>query len=61
MEGVRQANRIIKQCIEKLPAGAVMADEPKVTLPPKDLVLKDMEHLTPPVHTYYKRPDRTGG
>lgn len=42
---MRQANRIIKQCIENLPAGPVMAAEPKFTLPPKDLVLKDMEHL----------------
>lgn len=45
IEEMRQANRIIKQCIEKLPAGPVMADAPKFTLPPKDLVLKDMEHL----------------
>jgi len=42
---MRQANRIIKQCIENLPAGRVMADAPKLTLPPKDLILKDMEHL----------------
>jgi NADH dehydrogenase I D subunit len=42
---MRQANRIIKQCIEKLPAGPVIADAPKFTLPPKDMVLKDMEHL----------------
>lgn len=42
---MRQANRIIKQCIEKIPAGPVMADAPKLTLPPKDMILKDMEHL----------------
>lgn len=42
---MRQANRIIKQCIEKLPSGPVMADEPKFTLPPKDMVLKDIERL----------------
>jgi len=42
---MRQAIRIIKQCIENLPAGPVMADAPKFTLPPKDMVLKDMEHL----------------
>jgi NADH dehydrogenase I D subunit len=42
---MRQANRIIKQCIEKLPEGPVMADAPKFTLPPKEMVLKDMEHL----------------
>jgi NADH dehydrogenase I D subunit len=42
---MRQANRIIKQCIEKLPPGPVMADAPKFTLPPKDRVTDDMEHL----------------
>ncbi len=42
---MRQANRIIKQCIEKLPEGPVMADAPKFTLPPKEMILKDMEHL----------------
>jgi len=42
---MRQANRILKQCIENLPEGPVMADAPKFTLPPKDMVLKDMEHL----------------
>ena len=45
MGEMRQANRIIKQCIEKLPTGPVMADAPKFTLPPKDKILKDMEHL----------------
>ena len=59
MEEMRQANRIVKQCIEKLPAGAVMADEPKFTLPPKDLVLKDMEHLIHQFISDHKRPDCT--
>jgi len=45
MGEMRQANRIIKQCIEKLAAGPVMADFPKFTLPPKDLILKDIERL----------------
>ena len=46
MEELRQSNRIIKQCIEKLPRGPVMApDAPKFTLPPKDRVLADMESL----------------
>jgi NADH dehydrogenase I D subunit len=45
IEEMRQATRIIKQCVEKLPSGPVMADAPKFTLPPKDMVLKDMEHL----------------
>ncbi len=45
MEEFRQSNSIIQQCIEKLPEGPIMADAPKFTLPPKDKVLSDMEHL----------------
>lgn len=46
MEELRQSNRIIKQCIEKIPRGPIMApDAPKFTLPPKDRVLADMESL----------------
>jgi NADH:ubiquinone oxidoreductase subunit D len=46
MEEFRQSTRIIKQCIEKLPKGPVMAPEAsKVSLPPKDNVLKDMESM----------------
>jgi len=45
MEEFRQSNSIIRQCIEKIPDGPVMADAPKFTLPPKDRVLSDMEHL----------------
>jgi NADH dehydrogenase I D subunit len=46
MRELRQSNRIIRQCIEKLPTGPVMApDAPKFTLPPKDRVMKDMESL----------------
>lgn len=45
IEEMRQANRIITQCIEGLPTGPVMADAPKFTLPAKEMVLKDMEHL----------------
>ncbi len=46
MEELRQSVRIIKQCIEKLPKGPIMApDAPKFTLPPKDKVLKDMEAM----------------
>lgn len=43
---LRQSALIIKQCLEKLPQGPVMApDAPKFTLPPKERVLKDMESL----------------
>ncbi len=46
MEEIRQSNRIIRQCIEKFPEGPVMApDAPKLTLPPKNNVLKDMESM----------------
>lgn len=46
MNELRQSNRIIKQCIEKLPTGPIIADNaPKFVLPPKDRVMKDMESL----------------
>ncbi len=45
MEEFRQSNAIIRQCIEGIPEGAIMANAPKFTLPPKDKVLSDMEHL----------------
>lgn len=46
MEELKQSNRIIKQCIEKMPTGPIMApDAPKFTLPPKDRVLTNMESL----------------
>jgi len=46
MEELKQSNWIIKQCIEQLPRGPIMAtDAPKFTLPPKDRVLTDMESL----------------
>lgn len=46
MEELRQANRIIKQCLEQMPKGPIMSpDAPKFTLPAKDRVLVDMESL----------------
>lgn len=46
MEELKESNRIIKQCIEKMPTGPIMApDAPKFTLPPKDRVLTNMESL----------------
>ncbi len=46
MEELRQSNRIIKQCIEKLPRGPIMTpDAPKFTLPPKDNILRNMEAM----------------
>ena len=48
---MRQSNNIIRQCIEKLPAGPVMADEPKFTMRPKD----EMMAITHPTkqHAYF--------
>lgn len=46
MEELRQSNRIIRQCIEKLPKGPIMApDAPKFTLPAKDNILRNMESM----------------
>jgi NADH dehydrogenase I D subunit len=46
MEELRESNRIIRQCLDKLPAGPIMAPEAvKFTLPSKDRVLADMESM----------------
>jgi NADH dehydrogenase I D subunit len=46
MVELRQSALIIKQCIEKLPRGAILSpDAPKFTLPPKERVMGDMESL----------------
>ena len=45
MEEFRQSISIIRQCINKIPDGPIIADAPKFTLPAKDRVLSDMEHL----------------
>ncbi len=46
MEELRQSARIIKQCIEQIPAGPILAPEAhKFVLPPKENVLKSMEAL----------------
>lgn len=45
MEEMRQSARIIKQCLEQMPPGPIMADEPKYIPPPKQQVMRDMESL----------------
>ncbi|MBF0557708.1 MAG: NADH dehydrogenase (quinone) subunit D [Nitrospirae bacterium] len=46
MEELKQSNFIIRQCLEQMPKGAILApDAPKFTLPAKDKVLNDMESL----------------
>lgn len=43
---LRESNKIIRQCIEKLPRGPILApDAPKFTLPAKDRILGDMEAM----------------
>jgi NADH:ubiquinone oxidoreductase subunit D len=36
---LRQSNNILRQCLEKLPKGPIMADAPKYTLQPKDKMM----------------------
>jgi NADH-quinone oxidoreductase subunit D len=42
---MRQSNRIIKQAITNMPSGDIIADDPKVSLPPKEKVYKDIDAL----------------
>ena len=39
------SNSIVEQAVERLPKGPIMANDPRVTLPPKDDVMKDMAAL----------------
>ncbi|MGA6827892.1 NADH dehydrogenase (quinone) subunit D [Nitrospira sp. NS4] len=45
MEEMRQSARIIAQCLDLLPSGPIIADEPQYIPPPKQLVMRDMESL----------------
>ena len=45
MEEMRQSARIIKQCLDQMPQGPIMADVPQYIPPPKPLVMRDMESL----------------
>ena len=45
MEEMGQSARIIAQCIDQLPSGAIMAEAPQYIPPPKELVMRDMESL----------------
>ncbi len=45
MEEMRQSARIIAQCLDQLPSGAIMAKAPQYIPPPKELVMRDMESL----------------
>ncbi len=45
IEEMRQSLRIIKQCLENMPAGPWKADHPLTTPPPKERALQDIETL----------------
>jgi NADH-quinone oxidoreductase subunit D len=45
MEEMRQSMRIMKQCLEKLPAGPVMIDDYKIAPPPRAEMKASMEAL----------------
>ena len=43
MEEMRQCCRIIRQCLDQLPNGPIMADAPDIVPPPKENVMRDMQ------------------
>ena len=43
LEEMRQSSRIIRQCLDQLPAGPIIADVPQVVPPPKKDVMRDMQ------------------
>lgn len=45
VEEMRQSNRIIKQCLDKMPKGPVLIDNPKIVLPEKKKTMTEIESL----------------
>lgn len=45
VEEMRESVKIIRQCLDQLPEGPIMADVPSVTLPPKDRVFTNLESM----------------
>jgi NADH-quinone oxidoreductase subunit C/D len=45
VEEMRQSARIIRQCLEQMPPGQIIAEEPQYIPPPKQQVMRDMESL----------------
>jgi NADH-quinone oxidoreductase subunit D len=45
MQEMLQSNRIVRQVLENLPDGPVKVDDPRVSLPPKERVYKDIDAL----------------
>jgi len=45
MQEMLQSNRIIRQVLEKLPAGEIKVSDPRISLPPKEKVYSDISAL----------------
>jgi NADH-quinone oxidoreductase subunit C/D len=45
VEEMRQSLRIIRQCLDQMPAGPIKADHPLTTPPPRERMLHDIESL----------------
>jgi len=45
IQEMRESLKIIHQVIEKIPAGAINVDDPRISYPPKDRVYSSMEEL----------------
>jgi len=45
LEECYQSNRILAQALERLPAGPINVDDPRVILPPKSRAMSDMEAM----------------
>ncbi len=43
LEEMRQSARIIRQCLDQMPSGPIIADVPQVVPPPKQEVMRDMQ------------------
>ncbi|MBM4285131.1 MAG: NADH dehydrogenase (quinone) subunit D [Deltaproteobacteria bacterium] len=65
MQEMLQSNLIVRQVLEKLPAGPIKVDDPRLSLPPKELVYTDIaglinhfkliqEGVTPPAGEVYQ-------
>jgi len=42
---MKESAKIVKQCLDQLPSGPILADEPKIVLPAKDRVFNNLEHM----------------
>jgi NADH-quinone oxidoreductase subunit D len=42
---MKESAKIVKQCLDQLPQGPIIADSPKIVLPSKERVFKNLEHM----------------